>query len=365
MSRRARSKKASQDNKSCISSIFQAPKNSVLTAADLPVDKSYASHVAKALVDRKGLDSDRSLMVSEAYLKPLSPGINKPLCDRPQDYHCSQFPYPPVGLVDIPTLTLHAHWYTADEKPAKTDKDANVFGSSGTLELTGDNVKRICIPVVNAKLLDQNVCKFFKVQLLKTQSDPVVLDTGHFETLYMVKYRFHTEYVQQYVMEKKRGGGLFVETHDFPHVFTPLSSQCSGGLIIGKKVDEHHYMLVGLKIPYGYTLKIDANVIHGDSFFKGPFGIALTEDLPADTVIMRNQENEIVQVSQYDLTKSSHLCSAYRKYRERSALQRVLGLESSLNLFKPVSRNHHAKSKYAGNHLQKRALDKHHSFRCR
>ena len=319
-------------NASCIAAKREV-KGKALTAADLPLEEAYSTHVAKALVDRKGLESDRSLMVSEAYLKSLKPGRNKPLCDR-SDYTGSEsHPYETVGLSSVPTLTLHAHWYTAAEKQVVTGKDANVFGKSGALQLIGEDIKRITIPVVDARMFDAKACAFFGMQLLQTKSDPVDLDTGHFSALYMVRYRFHKEYVEKYVLNKQCGGGLFVETHDFPHVFTPLSPACGGGLIIGKKLGSHHFMFVGVRIPHGYTLKINANVIHGDSFFTGPYGIALTEDLPADTVIMRSQVGEIVRVDQVDLTVECSVRAVHERCRKKEELAKALGIKHSPRLF--------------------------------
>ena len=103
-------------------------------------------------------------------------------------------------------------------------------------------------------------------------------------------------------MNKNGGGGLFVETHPFPHVFTPLSPECSGALILGVERDDGKFDFAAFEIPFGYTMKIGSNVIHGDSFFVGPYAIALTETELADSVLLK-QENpqrdiqKVVQVS--------------------------------------------------------------------
>ena len=90
-------------------------------------------------------------------------------------------------------------------------------------------------------------------------------------------------------MHPKGGGGLFVETHPFPHVFTPLAKECSGALILGINNKDGSFTFAAFQIPFGYTMKIAANVIHGDSFFVGPYAIALTDTELADSVLFKQE----------------------------------------------------------------------------
>jgi hypothetical protein len=108
--------------------------------------------------------------------------------------------------------------------------------------------------------------------------------------LYLVEYDFAKTYIEDYVMRPDGGGGLFVETHNFPHVFIPMSADCQGSLLLGKEesygLGQAMYTFIGLTIPYGFALVIDNNVIHGDSFFKAKYAVSLSPDVEANTVIL-------------------------------------------------------------------------------
>jgi hypothetical protein len=188
---------------------------------------------------------------------------------------------------------FRAEWKNRDQELAKSGRDASVFGGQGVMlaKMQGDVIK---IPTMNALATPPKFLEKYGASLvpladsitLEKPSDPTL------EKLYMVEYDFDPEYIAQYVMHEQGGGGIFVERHPFPHIFTPLSENCKGSLILGVDNNDGTFDFAAFEIPFGYSLKINSNVIHGDSYFTGRYAIALTETELADTVLFKQPTPE-------------------------------------------------------------------------
>src|SRR3990167_1841579 len=195
-----------------------------------------------------------------------------------------------VYLTQPQEITIRGTWKPSSIEKASSGRDASVFGGLGVL-LVPPGCNYIDIPRMNARAVDPNFLKNYGAQIIPLDQ-PVPLepvDDPALENLYLVQYDFDKDYIDQYVMKIKGGGGLFVETHPFPHVFTPLSADCGGALILGKDLGNGKFTFAAFQIPYGYTMKVNSNTIHGDSFFVGPYAIALTETELADSVLFRQE----------------------------------------------------------------------------
>lgn len=196
---------------------------------------------------------------------------------------------PSAIKITMPTeLTVKASWKNKTVEAAVSGCDASVFGALGVL-VVPQNVPVVDIPKMNARAVPSEFLARYGAELIPLEQS-FHLDTvadPSLKNLYLIEYQWDSDYVHDYVMKKQGGGGLFVETHPFPHVFTPLSPQCAGALILG--VDRHDgtFNFAAFEIPFGYTMKINSNVIHGDSFFVGPYAIALTQTELADSVLFR------------------------------------------------------------------------------
>lgn len=71
-----------------------------------------------------------------------------------------------------------------------------------------------------------------------------------------------------------------------------LVKECAGALILGVQSPNGTISFAAFQIPFGYTMKINSNVIHGDSFLVGSYAIALTETELADSVLFRQETAE-------------------------------------------------------------------------
>jgi len=193
----------------------------------------------------------------------------------------------------IPELTLQAQWKSSNEEKATAGKDANVFGSLGVLVISISEQETIHIPKMHALAVPSKILEKYGVTLIPLSQTFILeqeLDPS-LKKLFLVQYNFSSDYINNYVMKLNGGGGLFVETHPFPQLFTPLSKDCSGALIVGTgDKSKGTFNFIALEIPFGYTLKIAPNVIHGDSFFIGPYAIALTDTELADSVLFRQSK---------------------------------------------------------------------------
>lgn len=225
-------------------------------------------------------------------------------------------------------LIIHAKWKHRTEETATSGKDASVFGGLGVL-LVPPQFSVLDIPKMNALAAPQAFLDKYGAQLIPLDQ-PVSLDAVEDEsvkTLYLVQYDFDKEYIDEYVMKMTGGGGLFVETHPFPHVFTPLSKDCGGALILGVKQDNDTFSFTAFTIPFGFTMKIASNVIHGDSFFVGPYAIALTDTELADSVIFR-QETSSRDIQKVTQTLSPTIkLSILAEYRVAQAVNNHLMIE--------------------------------------
>lgn len=198
-------------------------------------------------------------------------------------------------------LNVRATWKNKDEERGLSGRNASVFGGLGVLTIPS-HIREVDIPEMNALAVPRSFLEKYGAELIPLEQS-FTLDAvaePSLENLYLVEYQWDADYIQDYVMKQGGGGGLFVETHPFPHVFTPLSSECGGALILGVKCPDGSFDFAAFEIPFGYTMKIGSDVIHGDSFFVGPYAIALTETELADSVLLKkdNLEREIQRVAQ-------------------------------------------------------------------
>lgn len=144
-----------------------------------------------------------------------------------------------------------------------------------------------------------------------------------------VTYQFQPMYAHEAVYGSGQAG-LFLETHDFTQSMTPVNPDSRGFIVVGRWLEDDAYTtdpstapppakgrtvmasscsadnddaeeptptsrrlaLLALRIPYGYTIIIDKDCIHGDTTFIGLYAMAMTTDHvvmgTADTVFVKH-----------------------------------------------------------------------------
>lgn len=187
-------------------------------------------------------------------------------------------------------VTVKATWYTATEALKNNIKvvsgaSGNVFGSMGAL-LVPDHFK---IPTVTAT--KENV-KHYGLELIENGKELTIRSEQC--DIVMMKYDYTSIYKKDFLMQKYGGGGIFVETHEFPHIHIPLSKDCGGYIVIGKKLSETEFNFTAFRIPYGYALYTPSNTIHGDGTLVGEYGLTVADPsmISADTVLVYNEHTK-------------------------------------------------------------------------
>jgi len=176
----------------------------------------------------------------------------------------------------------------------KAGGNSNVFNGFGAI-LVPDDFR---IPIVEAS--KENV-RHYGLTLIENQHALELL-SDEFD-LILAKYRYAKNYRQDFLTEVEGGGGYFVEMHNFPHIHAPLSPDCGGYIIIGKKLSENNFNFTAFSIPYGYALHTPANTIHGDGTITGEHAITVaTASADADTVLFYNEHTKAMARNLFPIT---------------------------------------------------------------
>lgn len=195
----------------------------------------------------------------------------------------------PVGKVgtDTPHVAVKAAWYTTQQALEKGIEvihggSANTFGSMGAL-LVPDGFE---IPTVTATR--ENV-RYYGLRLIGNR-EVFAVSSDQFQIV-MMRYDYTKDYKREFLMQKYGGGGIFVETHDFPHVHVPLSEACGGYIVIGKQKSDGEFHFTAFRIPYGYALYTPSYTIHGDGTLVGEYALTVADSAmaAADTVLIYNE----------------------------------------------------------------------------
>ncbi|WP_410210084.1 hypothetical protein [Aquirhabdus sp.] len=189
---------------------------------------------------------------------------------------------------DIPPMVrVRALWYTATDAlradiRVVSGGNANVFGGMGAL-LVPDG---FAIPTVMAS--PENV-KFYGLELIENKK-PFTVRSEKVDIV-MMKYDYTAFYKKEYLMQEQGGGGMFLETHEFPHIHIPLTKDCGGYIVIGRHLEADLYCFTAFQIPFGYGLYTPSNTIHGDGTLVGEFGLTVADSgmISADTILIYNE----------------------------------------------------------------------------
>jgi hypothetical protein len=187
-----------------------------------------------------------------------------------------------------PLVSVRANWYTAQQALEKGIKvvsggDANTFGAMGALLVP----RGIKIPTITATKENVN---YYGLQLIETGSNFSV--TSDQCPIALMQYDYTKDYKKEFLMKKHGGGGIFVETHNFPHIHIPTSAHCGGYIVIGKQAATDQFHFSAFRIPFGTALYTPSNTIHGDGTLVGEYALTVADSalITADTVLMYNRD---------------------------------------------------------------------------
>ena len=157
--------------------------------------------------------------------------------------------------------------------------------------------------------------------------------------LRVITYYYGKNYVDEYLMKARdtsshRGNGIFIECHEFIQSITPMNEQCGGFVILGRRSLEGQLDLIGVRIPFGYTLLIEPWAIHGDSTMTGMYMMAMTGNhnamKTANTVFIKYAD-DISNISEISLANKSIDTSANVIIKELESKSRNMKIEENKN----------------------------------
>lgn len=182
----------------------------------------------------------------------------------------------------------------------------SLFPNPGILELPMSEIRLKIIdpdPATNGGVEYDFAC--FGAQLVQNQQpwqfNQVGIQTNQHaqHKLRLITYYYGRDYVNKYLLPHG-GSGLFIERHEFIQAITPINPDCGGFVILGQELKtwtgrKLGLELIGVRIPFGYTLLVEPWAIHGDSNLTGLYSMAMTGNhlamATADTVFLKNHNN--------------------------------------------------------------------------
>lgn len=139
----------------------------------------------------------------------------------------------------------------------------------------------------------------------------------------IISYYFGKNYAK-FTIENE--DGLFLEKHPFIQSMTPLHETSRGFVIVGR-INDDEIDLLGIKIPFGYTLLVDSLAIHGDSTLIGLYGMEMTADhiemAKSDTVFLRNKHDKNVSCVLEDDNSPVYNSISHPKFKQVTSNTRV------------------------------------------
>lgn len=168
----------------------------------------------------------------------------------------------------------------------------------------------------------------------------------------LVTYLYEPLYAEWQV---QHGSGLFLEQHRFSQTITPLTPNSKGFVVLARTTEAPDELaLIGIQIPYDYTLIIEEGCIHGDTTLDGFFMMGMTSDHTtmgtADTVFLKypqTKENvRMIMIGADDLQATDTLDTIpppYVIYKNADTLDRLKFRELTKGknfIFNPFSREY-------------------------
>ena len=189
-----------------------------------------------------------------------------------------------------PLVLKKYKWYNPGEISKKlkykfsvysSSDDSNVFGDSGFLMIHRKH--DVDIPFLNLLDCEKEMYERFGIRLYN--EDETLPKLKGKKDIYLVSYRINENFASEYVHSLK-GPGIFLEYHDFPHYFTPVSQDFRGPVVVGKFNKRKELELVGLNLPIGKTVYFPPNLIHNDWYVVGKVATTVSVD-ESNTVFVR------------------------------------------------------------------------------
>ncbi|CAL4221879.1 unnamed protein product [Meganyctiphanes norvegica] len=129
----------------------------------------------------------------------------------------------------------------------------------------------------------------FKAQLVKHNRTPFRIPSAKGDQYKIITYSYGKDYADKYILNTD---GLFIEHHEFAQIITPVNRESRGFVILARipngsnkdyrptkaEIWKAKLEFIGVEIPYGWTLVIQKDSLHGDSTLQGMYMMCMTAD---------------------------------------------------------------------------------------
>ena len=152
----------------------------------------------------------------------------------------------------------------------------------------------ISLPQFDARPYDLSP---FGARLVKN-NQPFRITNAAEDPMDVVTYHFGPDYAKTLVQQ---GAGLFLEAHDFTQIMSPVTTDSGGFITLGRWGERGSLELIGVRVPYGYSIIVSKGAVHGDATFSGSYLMAMTVNhhtmATADVVLLKNRSGKNVDVT--------------------------------------------------------------------
>jgi hypothetical protein len=197
--------------------------------------------------------------------------------------------------IQMRPLLVNSVW---DMKPKQSPVGgaANIFGSYGVVHVNSHDF--ISVPFYNALDVAYALKAWGIVLTPLGYGLP-----SHKQNVIMAAYNYSRSFVKGWVHHNKNGPGVFLESHKFEHTMTPVTRYSFGPVVAGIVKEKHgevdgksrrDMLLVGLIVPFGYSITLPGHVLHSDWYLRGKWATTLAKDDDVETAYLRGPGNEAV-----------------------------------------------------------------------
>lgn len=211
---------------------------------------------------------DKHLSLSPAHRRPENPKLRQ---DR----------------YKITPLIVKMKWIDPDYE-IQSDSQINVFGPTGIIRVQRKNLLDD-VPLWNALDCEKYLYDELGVRIIPFGQKLPPLDVNVDMVTYIIRNQFVSRFVH---CQQSRCPGIFLESHAFEHLLTPSSYDTRGPLVLGKKLDGGRIALIGVNIPFGYTIYLPSGCIHNDWYMIGHITTTIALDDRANTVFLRGYHDK-------------------------------------------------------------------------
>ncbi|MEJ2417262.1 MAG: hypothetical protein P8Y45_10095 [Exilibacterium sp.] len=102
-----------------------------------------------------------------------------------------------------------------------------------------------------------------------------------------------------YLNQKAYGGGYYLEYHNLPHLWSPLSPTDHGFVLLGKRVSGDRFYLTAFAIPFGKAIYVPGGVLHCDGTLVGRYMAIYSVTPYFSTVHLMDYSGELCEIEVY------------------------------------------------------------------